>query len=310
MNIIQAKFNDKKSFVGSVVITETVSDEYRKITSSQPSDVTVIYEDSKHRRYGEYVKKITTKDFIHHKDNSVSIVITDAKDRRFCPQKITQFRDIPRNFMESIRITNQYRPLRIVTHLELPYIINYAINRKHFMSVVRKFVYVYRNAGDNYDLWIVENGDLTWKLIKVHISPISLDIEYTHCDIFMETLEKFECPENFITAYTGYNYIRESRFKSFEGSSDIKFTCNDTDDTTDPRIPVNLRIINNWIQSECCKHIRTKLPNAIQAIIVPCFMPMCLLNLIVEYSLPRIDNVTDLEQTRESETNAQEDLSL
>lgn len=295
MNIIQTGLFDKKDFEGSVIITET-SKNARSVTQTN-SDIQMLYKGSnKHlnrftrsKELREYVKVIKTKDFVDSYDNNIAVTIMDKNGNL---QKIDEFAGIPIGLMRSLLAGSQDRPPRIPLHLELPYLIHYALNRHKFSSVIRKFVYASTNFGPNFDLWIVETHNLTWKLINVSIKPLALDVKYSSCDLTLASLEDFKCPEEFIPNIdTGWRYrISADPFNSFIGSSKIDFTSRETDQHRNPNNKINIRIINNWVQSECGKHVRAKLPGIIQQIISSCFMPLTLIDLIMDYTLiPPID---------------------
>lgn len=304
MNTIQVVLHDKNVFEGSIIIKEVA---YGNVGRSDDlPNTNVLYngtnDDRKYgRRYdyerkrgikmsaGECIKQIKNGQFIPDKNNTIFITVNNSLGKI---TKINQLSDIPRDAIRTLTTTNVSRPKRTSLHWELLYLIHYALNKHSFPFVTRKFVHIHYEFRYNYDLWIVENGDLTWKLVKVSIAPINLDVSYETYEFTLPMLENFECPEGLIHSSHSVMWRRGSKkeFDSFIGSSDIAFTCCNTDTPENIQNESSIRIVNGWIRSECSKNIRIRLPQIIQQIVKSCFLSLPLAELITEYTLFNLEN--------------------
>lgn len=304
MNIIQVVLHDKNVFEGCVVIKENIPGFSEKKTPQNP--ITNILHDGNfdnrvHTRYiykrmkgtrmsaKEHIKLIRTLNFIDDKNNEISVTISSFLEKVI---KVNRLSDIPKDVIKSLTTTNMYRPKRTPLHWELFYLIHYALCRNSFSFIVRKFIYVHHEFRHNYDLWIIGDDNMTWKLVKVSIASLSLDVSYETYEFTLPMLEDFECPEGFIHSTNSRRWERRDgdKFDSFIGSSGIDFTSKNYDVPGNIQNEDNIKIINNWVRLECGKNVRTRLPRIIQQIIKSCFLSLPLAELIIDYMLFDLQN--------------------
>lgn len=125
----------------------------------------------------EYIRTIQTDNFISDYNNDVEVWIRIDNFPMTNKIRLVKTEDLTPTIKKCLYAECQFRPSRTIYHRELPFLINYALN-KHSLSILsRKFITDNLTWSNTFDLWIINQAE-SLELVKVIMHPTINNVDY------------------------------------------------------------------------------------------------------------------------------------
>lgn len=224
----------------------------------------------------ESIKLIKTTNFVSNRNNKVEVILQynsgDILNKRV---ELTNLEQLPHVVKKNL--TLQYQNYNI--YREVPFLINYSLNRKNFNILSRQFICENSQWSGYYDLWIVEKPLLTFHLMKVTMSSTSNEIGYESVNLTIDNLSKLPL----LIRIRNSSGLREVVGNK---ADEIMFTTINYSDSRDYKYQPG--DVYKWIANTCANRIYTELPTIIHSCLITSkstHLSYSLINIIMNYLL-------------------------